>query len=112
MGPSDPIDAGWVHIIERIIAFLSALAEDERQRIVKRANEWPESRQGSWNPIWAQAEAQRAPTQGSREPPIWRVRALVPLPGPTLCTMRQSSACVRIRRRSRIEGPIAGEWRR
>jgi hypothetical protein len=30
----------------------------------------------------------------------------VPLPGPTLCTMRQSRACVRIRRRSRIERPM------
>src|SRR6476620_7273360 len=64
MGPSDPVDDRRAHIIERVhargamikvldkpyldlttpigrgfIAFLSAMAEDERHRIVKRANE-------------------------------------------------------------------------
>jgi hypothetical protein len=49
------------------IAFRGRATTDHQARQRRQAG-----RQGPRNPIWTQAEAQRAPTQGSREPTFGR----------------------------------------
>src|SRR5262245_44930444 len=57
-----------------ILAFLSALAEDERARILARANGGTRRRQKTRRQIWAQAKAGSAPaTRGRGSIALWRV---------------------------------------